>query len=90
MCIKTPELLKRQQFNDGESEKTAPIVYKCQRFDEHNNKKGQSLNEDKNDGDRDKYILLPPTAFLLLSQKKLNRPSDLSEGIKSLTYLICI
>ena len=40
VCIKTPVLLKHQQFYDSESKKTAPIVYKHQRFDEGDDEEG--------------------------------------------------
>lgn len=42
----------------------ALIIYKYQQFDEYDNKKRPSLDKDKNDSDKDKYVSLFPTAFL--------------------------
>ena len=88
--IKTPAVFKQQRFDNSESEEIAPIVYKHQQFDKHDNEEKQSLDEDKGDGDEDRYVLLSSTAFLLLLQKKSNHLSDLGEKIRSLTHLVCI
>ena len=68
----------------------APIVYKYQRFDKYDNEERQSLDDNEGDGDGDKYVPLSPIVFLLPSQKESNRPSDLGEKTRSLTYLIYI
>lgn len=62
-------VLKRQRFNNSESGITALIIYKCQRFDEHDNKKKQSLDKDESNSDKDKYISFPPIFFSLLPKK---------------------
>ena len=50
----------------------APIVYKCERFDEHDDEEGQSLDKDEDNGDKDRYVLLPPTTLFLPPQKSQN------------------
>lgn len=56
-------MLKRQQFNDSESEKIAPR--KRQWFDKRNNKEKQSLDENESEVKSDKYIFFPPLTLLL-------------------------
>ena len=65
--MKIPAMLKRQRFRDSGSDKTEPRGSKYQRFDEHNNKEGNGLdNEERNGLDKDKgeikgsrYVLPP-------------------------------
>lgn len=40
-CIKTPAVLKRQRFEDSESDATEPRASKRPRVDEHDNEEGQ-------------------------------------------------
>ncbi len=80
-------VLKRQLFDDNDSEEKVPKVYKCLRIDESENEK-QDLN--KYEGEVDRYVPLPPTLLLPPPQKESNRPSDLDKGTRSLTHLICI
>ena len=81
-CIKTAAL-KRQQFEDSESDAIEPRASKRPRVDAHNNKKWQGLDEYQGKGGR--YIPLPP-----LPQKESNRPINLAEGTRSLNHLVCI
>ena len=71
--MKTPVLLKRQQFKENGSDKTEPKGLKRQRLDERNNEEENSLdeNEGKIKGARyvlPLFVLLPP-----LPQKLSNR-----------------
>lgn len=66
MYIKTLVVLKHQRFDNYESEEMAVTIYKHQQFNEHNNKKGQSLDKNKGDNDGDRYILLYHINLLLL------------------------
>ena len=83
--MKTPTILKRQWFGDIGNDKTEMRRSKRQRLDEHNNEKGNDLdNKEKNSLDNDKgeiedsryisllFIFHPP-----FFQKVSNRPSDL-------------
>ena len=64
--IKIPAILKRQQFNNNEIEKTALIAYKYYRFDERDNKEGQNFDEDESDGNGDRYVSFSLNALLFL------------------------
>ena len=96
--MKTLTILKRQQFEDSGSDKTEPRRSKCQRLDEHNNKKKNGLDDEKENGlDEDegeieggRYIPLLFVSLSLLPQKLLNRPSDLGKGTKSLNHIVYI
>lgn len=85
-----PAILKRQWFDESKNGETAKIVYKCQRFNKRDNEKGESLDKDKNDGDKDKYIPFSPIILFSLLQKESNRLINLGKRIKSLIHLICI
>ena len=63
---------------------------KRQRFDGCNNEEKNSLDEDESEIENTRYV--PPSFVLLflLPQKMSKRSTDLSKGIKSLNYLICI
>lgn len=82
-------MLKRQQFEDDESDETASRVEKSQRLDERDDEEGQGLDKYEGEGEGDRYVSLP---FItpLPPQKKSNRPSDLGKGTRSLNHLLCI
>ena len=81
-------MCKLQQFDDSESEGTAPK--KRQRFNERNNEKGQGLNENESEVKGDRYVPLSSFALPPLPRKRLNRLSDIDEETRSLTYLVRI
>ena len=89
-CMKTPALLKRQRFEESGSDETEPKGSKRQRLDERDNEEGNSLDEDEGEIEGARYV--PPPLVLLppLPRKVSNRPSDLSEGTRSLNHLVCI
>ncbi len=87
VCIKTSAELKRQLFDDSDSEKRAPRVYKRLRIDESDDEE-QDLDE--YEGEVDEYVPLPPVFLPPPPQKESNRSSDLDERTKSLTHLVCI
>ena len=80
-CIKTPAMLKRQQFEHSESDAIEPKASKRVCVDEHNNEKGQG--SDKYQDKSGRYVTLPPRP-----QKESNRPTDLGERTKSLNHLV--
>ena len=80
-------MLKCQLFDDSDSDKKVPRLYKHLRIDESDNKE-QDL--DKYEGKVDGYVYLPPILAPTPPQKESNRPSDLDEGTRSLTHLVCI
>lgn len=69
-CIKTPTVLKRQQFEDSESDITEQKLSKLLCVDEHDNSERQS--SDKYQGKGGRYVLLPSCP-----QKESNRLTDL-------------
>lgn len=79
----------RQRFDDNKNEKMAPIAYKCLWFDKRDNEKRQSLDKYENDGNDDRYVSLPPIAFLL-QKKKIKLPIRFRQKIKNLIYLVSI
>lgn len=81
-------MLKRQQFKNGESDKTELNVSKRPQLDVYDNKEGQGLKKCKSKSEI--YVLFPFIAHIFPSQKKLNRPTDLDKGTKSLNYLVYI
>ncbi len=60
-CIKTAAVLKRQQFEDSESEEREPKVSKRQRLGVYNDEERQSLDEYEGEGEGEDvgYVLLP-------------------------------
>ena len=86
----TPELLKRQPFEESGSDKTKPKGSKGQCLDERNNKEGNSLDEDEDEIEGARYVPSPFVPLLPLPQKVSNRPSDLGEGTRSLNHLVRI
>ena len=89
-CIKTPALLKRQRFEESGSDKTKLKRSKCQRLDERDNEKGNSLDKDESEIEGARYVLPPFVPLSPLSRKVSNRLSDLDEGTRSLNHLVCI
>ncbi len=87
VCLKISALLKRQLFDNSDSEERASRVYKRPRIDESDD---EVQDLDNYEGKIDRYIPLPPDPPSPPPQKESNRLSDLDEGIKSLTHLICI
>ncbi len=85
--IKTPSTLKRQLFDNSDSEERAPRVYKRPWIDESDDEE-QDLDE--YEGEFNEYVPLPPAPPPPPPQKESNRPSDLDKGIRSLTHLVCI
>ena len=83
--MKTPAMLKHQQFEDGRSEKTKPRRSKRQRLDEHNNEEGNGLDADEGEIEGHRYVFLP-----LLPQKVSNYPSDSDEETRSLKHIVSI
>ena len=57
MGKKTPVVLKRQQFDDSESEEMALIIYKRQWFNDRDDEEEQNLDEDEDDSDGNRYVL---------------------------------
>lgn len=78
--------LKRHLFDDNDSEKRAPRVYKLPQIDKSDIKK-QDL--DKYEGKVNGYVSFLPVPPPL-PQKELNYLSDLDKRTKSLTHLVCI
>lgn len=56
--IKKPVVLKCQQFEKNENNKTKSNKLKYQQLDMHNNKEGQSLNKYKDKGENKRYIYI--------------------------------
>ncbi len=50
-CIKTAAVLKRQRFEDSESDETEPRVSKRQRVDVYDNEEGQGLDKYESEGE---------------------------------------
>lgn len=63
---------------------------KCQRFNVHDNKERQGLDEYESKGESKKYIFFPFIAPLLPSQRQSNYLTDLDKGTKSLNYFVYI
>lgn len=63
--IKTPAMLKHQQFEDSESDETESRVSKYQQLDEYDNKERQGFNKYENKDKGQKYVLFPFVASLL-------------------------
>ena len=82
MCIKTPAVLKRQQFEESGGNRTEPKRSKRQRLDERDNKEGYSLDEDEGEIEGVRYTPFPSILLPLLPQKVSNRLSDLGEGTR--------
>lgn len=80
-------MLKCQQFDDSDSKKKVPRIYKHLQIDKNDNKK-QDL--DKYENEINRYISFSPAFLFSPPQKELNRPSDLDKGTKSLTHLVYI
>lgn len=91
-CIKTGIVLKCQQFEDGESNKTKSKISKRQYKDIYDNEKKRGLdkNASKGEGEGIGFIILLLTDLFSSLQKKLNCPTDLGKRIKSLNRLITI
>ncbi len=85
-------MLKRQQFEDSESEERKSRVSKRQRLGMHNDEERQSLDEyeGENEGEDIGYIPLPFVAPLPPPRKESNRSTDMGKRIKSLNYLVYI
>lgn len=81
--IKTPMVLKCQQFEDSESDAMEPRASKPPSVDAHDNKKGEDLKKYQSKTGR--YV---PLLFCL--QKESNRPTDLGKVIRSLNHLVYI
>ncbi len=62
---------------------------KCQRLDACDDEEEEGLDEFEGESEREDigYVPLP---FVAPPQKELNRPTDISEGTRSLNYLVCI
>lgn len=82
-------MFKRQQFENNKNEEAELRVSKHQRVDIYDDKKGQSLDRYKGEGEgKDvEYILF---LFVTLSplQKKSNCPIDMGKRTKSLNHLV--
>lgn len=52
-------MLKRQWFEDNESDKTELSISKRQRLDVHNDKERQGLNKYKNESKGKRYVPFP-------------------------------
>ncbi len=85
--IKTSVGLKRQLFDDSDSEERAPRVYKRLRIDVSDDEE-QDL--DKYEGEVDGYVPLPTAPPPPPPHKESNRLLDLDEGTRSLIHLVCI
>lgn len=85
-------MLKRQSLEDAKSDETKLKVLKCQHVSIYDNEEKQSFDKNKSES-KDKYIGCTPLLFIVPlypPQKKSNRLTNLSEGIKNLNYLIYI
>ena len=76
-------VLKRQHIKVNESDGMEPRALKRSRVDEHDNKKGQGL--DDYHGKVGRYVFL-----LLCLQRESNCSTDLGKGRKSLNHLLYI
>ena len=83
-------MLKRQRFEDNESDETESSVSKCPRLDVYDNKEGQGLEEYEGESEGERYVLFPLIAPHPPLQRESNRPTDLGEGTRSLNHLVCI
>ncbi len=85
-------MLKRQRFEDSESEEKESRVSKRQRLGVHDNEEGQSLDEYESEGEGEDvgYVPLPFVAPPPPPRKESNRPTDMDEEIRSLNHLVCI
>ncbi len=86
---KTPEMLKRQQFEDSGSNKTEPKSSKRQQLDSHDDEEGEGLDKFESEGEG-KDIRYVPLPFVAPPQKESNRPTDMGKGTRSLNHLVCI
>lgn len=59
-------MLKQQQFNNSESDKTESSVSKRQRLDMHDHEEGQSLNKYEDKGKNEIYISVLFIIYLFL------------------------
>ena len=85
--MKTPAMLKRQQFEDSGSEETEPRGSKYHRLYAHGDKKEEGL--DKFEGkDEGKAIGYVPLSFVASPQKESNRPTGISKETMSLNHLV--
>ncbi len=86
---KTPVMLKRQQFDNNESDKTEPRGSKRQKLDLRDDEKGEGLDEfeGKCKGEDIGYVPLP---FVAPPRKESNRLTDMSERPRSLNHIVCI
>ena len=84
-----PAMLKRQQFDDNESNETEPRDSKCQQLNVHNDKEEKSLDkfEDEGKGEDIKYI---PLLFVVFPQKESNCLTNINKRTKSLNHLVYI
>ncbi len=91
-CIKTAAVLKRQQFEDSESEEREPRISKCQRLGVHDDEEGQSLDEYEGEGEGEDvgYVPLPFVTPPSPPRKESNRLTDMGERTRSLNHLVCI
>ena len=104
--MKTPAVLKHQQFGDSGSDEIEPRGSKRQCLNERkdeeenglNNKEGndlddkerKGLNKDEGEIEGGRYIPPPFVPLSFLPQKVFTCPSDLGKGIRSLKHIICI
>lgn len=82
-------MLQHQQFEDSESNKTQLRSSKYQQLYIRNDEEGESLDKFESE-DRGKNIGYVLFFLIALSQKKLNRPTDIIKRTKNLNYLVYI
>ncbi len=87
--MKTTAVLKRQRFEDSESDKTKPRGLKRQRLDMREDEEGEGVDKFEGEGEREN-IGYVPFLFIAPPQKESNRPIDMGKGIRSLNHLVCI
>ena len=85
--MKTPVVVKCQQFENSGSEEIEPRGSKCRQLYAHGNEKEKSLDKFESEG-KEEVIGYVPLSFVIFSQKESNRSTDMGKRTRSLNYLV--